>query len=137
MTLDQFTQKRFVAPIQMPTASLSRSFECAVLGVLLRFRQYGLERDHCRVASLVEGAILVEDVGDTAAHASRKIATSHAEHNHGPSGHVLATVISGAFDHGHCSRIAHAEALAGNPAKIRLALDCAVHDRVTHDNVFL
>jgi hypothetical protein len=66
-----------------------------------------------------------------------EIATGAPEHDDGPAGHVLAAMIAGALDDGRGAGIAHAKALAGDAAKIRLAGNRAVHHRIADDDVLV
>src|SRR5690606_40241577 len=53
--------------------------------------------------------VQIQHVGDTTGHAGREVAPDGAE-EHGPTtGHVLATVVTGAFDHRDGPGVAHAE----------------------------
>ncbi len=87
-----------------------------------------------RCANVPSGIV---DVGDAAAHARGEVAPGRAEHDHRAAGHVLAAVVAGAFDDRRRAGIAHAEALAGDAAEVRLALDRAVHHGVADDDVLL
>ncbi len=60
-----------------------------------------------------EVAVLVEHVGDAAAHAGGEVAPGRAEHDHAPAGHVLAAVVADALDDRAGAGVAHREALAG------------------------
>src|SRR4051812_19123351 len=82
-------------------------------------RQRLLQLDELGVAALVEGAVPIEHVRDTAAHARREVASGGAEHHHAPAGHVLAAVVAHALHHGVHARVAHAEALARETAEER------------------
>ena len=95
------------------------------------------ELDHRQVAAGLEGAVLVEHVGDAARHAGGEVAAGAAEHHHDAAGHVFAAVIAGALDHRDGARIAHREALAGDAAEIAFALDRAVEHGVADDDRFL
>ena len=118
--------------VALPVAA--SSFSAAVCADSAEQR---LERDHRGVAALSERAVGVEDVRDAAAHARREIASGAAEHDDRAARHVLAAVVAGALDHRARAGVAHAEALAGHAAVIRLALDRAVHHRVADDDVLL
>src|SRR5438309_5882888 len=72
-----------------------------------------LELDHALVAALLERAVVVEHVGDAAAHAGGEVATRAAEDHDQALGHVLAAVVADALDHRGDAAVAHAEALAG------------------------
>ena len=80
-----------------------------------------VEADELRVAARREGAVVVEDVGDAAAHPGGEVAPRPAEHDHDAARHVLAAVVADALDDGRRARVAHGEALAGEPAEERLA----------------
>ncbi len=75
------------------------------------------EADHAHVAALGELAVLVEHVGDAAAHARREVASGRAEHDDAPAGHVLAAVVADALDDRPGAGVANREALAGEAAE--------------------
>ena len=52
------------------------------------------------VAAARELAVVVEHVGDAAAHARREVPPGPAEHDDAPAGHVFAAVIADALDDG-------------------------------------
>jgi hypothetical protein len=64
-----------------------------------------------------------------------KLRPGLAEHGDRAAGHVLATVVAGAFDDRRGARQAHREALAGHAAQVGLAGGRAVQRGVAHDGV--
>ena len=84
-----------------------------------------------------EGAVLVEHVGDAAAHAGGEVAPGAAEHDDAAAGHVLAAVVADALDDRVRARVAHGEALAREAAEERAARGGAVEDGVADDHVLL
>src|SRR5829696_10597661 len=78
-----------------------------------------LEVDEAAVEVRGELALGVEHVGDPAAHAGGEVAPGRAEHDHAAAGHVLAAVVTRALDDRAGARVAHREALAGEPAEER------------------
>src|SRR5229473_3452441 len=93
--------------------------------------------DHSHVASRREAAVVVEHVGDSAAHSGGEVAPSLAEHDDQPARHVLASMVADTFDHGRGAAVAHGEALAGHASEERLAGGCAVERDVSDENVLL
>src|SRR6185437_14897977 len=93
--------------------------------------------DHAHVAALGEVAVLVEHVGDATAHAGREVAPGRPEHDDAPAGHVLAAVIANALDDRAGARVAHGEALAGEPAEERAPARGPVQHGVADDHVAL
>ena len=87
-----------------------------------------LEADELHVAPRAERAVLVEHVGDAAAHARGEVAAGRAEHDDDAAGHVLAAVVADALDDGARAGVAHGEALAGEAAEERPARRRAVED---------
>ena len=59
-------------------------------------------------------AVVVEHVGDAAAHARGEVAAGRADHDDAAAGHVLAAVVADALDDGGGARVAHREPLAGD-----------------------
>src|SRR3954471_3894027 len=90
-----------------------------------------------RVDLGAEGAGLVEDEGQAAAHARGEVAPGRAEDDDAPAGHVLAAVVADLLDDGGRARVAHAEALAADAAEERLAGGRAVERDVPDDHVLL
>ena len=95
------------------------------------------EADHAHVAARLEGALLVEDVRDAAAHAGGEVAAGGPEDDDAPAGHVLAAVVADALHDGGRAGVADGEALAREPAEERLARGRAVEDGVADDDVVL
>src|SRR5579862_3022489 len=101
------------------------------------FVEQRLEIDGVKVAALFgEVSTLVEDVGDAAAHASRKISAARAEDEHQSVGHVFAAVIADTFDNGGRSGVADGEALAGDSVEERFPAGRSVEGDVADQNVF-
>src|SRR5260370_17753878 len=102
---------------------------------LARFGLVGkpVQLDHSHVASRREAAVVVEHVGDSAAHSGGEVAPGLAEHDHKPARHVLASMVADTFDYGDGAAVAHGEALAGNATEDRLARGSALYRDVTHD----
>ena len=93
-----------------------------------------LELDHGHVAAGLEGAVLVEHIGDAARHAGGEVAPGLAEHDDDAAGHVFAAMVAGALDDGDGAGVADGEALAGDAAEIALAGDGAVEHGVADDD---
>src|SRR5439155_20260741 len=64
-------------------------------------------------------------------------APGRAEDDRAPAGHVLAAVVADRLDDGLSPGVAHAEALAGDPAEERLAARRAVQRDVADHDVLL
>src|SRR5690606_14146059 len=96
-----------------------------------------LELDHLHVAARSKGAVLVEHVGDAAAHAGCEVSTRLAEDDDATSGHVLAAVVAHALDDRVAARVTDTEALRRDAAEVRLAADRAVHHDVADEDVLL
>ena len=71
-----------------------------------------LDVHHLQVALGVEELVLVEHVGDAAAHARGEVHARPAQHHDDAAGHVLAAVVAHALHHGDGAGVAHREALA-------------------------
>src|SRR5713101_10193321 len=96
-----------------------------------------LELDHGEVAAPRERAVLVQDIGDAAAHAGGEIAAGLAEHDDRAAGHVLAAMRADALDDRERARIAHGETLAGDAAEEAFAAHRAVEHRVADDDALV
>ncbi len=90
---------------------------------------------HLMVAQSVEDVLLVEDVGDAAAHARGEVAPDRTDDDHAAAGHVFAAVVADAFDDGLGAAVPYAEALAGPSAEKGLAAGGAVEGHVADDHV--
>src|SRR6185436_16674634 len=121
-------QQRFVALAEMPEFARN-------LRLLLRLGKHRLEVDHRRIAALLEIAIDIEHVRESARHAGGEVAPGQAEHGHRAAGHVLAGVIAHALDYRARTGIPHAEPLSGDVAEIRFARNRAVQHDVARDDV--
>src|SRR5262249_6748657 len=96
-----------------------------------------LEPDELGVAALLERAVLVEDIGDAAAHTGGKVPSGPPDHDDDAAGHVLAAVVADALDDGRRARVPYGKPLADEPAEERLARRGAVEDRVAGNHVLL
>ena len=106
------------------------SNECFLFGVFQFF-----QIDHLKVAPLGEIALFIEDVGNAAAHARRKIPSCTAKDNDAAARHVFATVIADTFDDGMRTAVPNAESLTGNPADECLAGRGSIKRYVSDDDV--
>src|SRR6185436_15112620 len=89
-----------------------------------------LELDLVLIAETREPSLRVPDIGNAARHAGREIAPGIADHDDDAAGHVLATMVAGAFDDRDGTGIAHRKALARDALEISLAGNCAVENGV-------
>ena len=111
---------------------LDERFDVVIVSV-----KQGLEVNQTWVAAIPKRAVLVQDVGDAAAHAGGEIASGGAEHHHAPAGHVFAAVIAHAFDHRVGTAVAHAKPFRRHAAKETLAGSRAVQHHVADENLLL
>ena len=84
------------------------------------------QHNHFHVAPTRKNGVRVPDIGDTATHTCRKVASSRTKNDDTPPRHIFTAVIAYAFDYGVCTAVAYGKALGGEPAKIALAAGCAV-----------
>src|SRR5579864_1101206 len=96
-----------------------------------------LEINRRQIASLFgEISALVENVGDTAAHAGSEISAASAQHNDETVGHIFASVITHAFDHRSRARISHCKTLARHAIEKCFAAGGAIERNVANQNIF-
>src|SRR6185503_6607400 len=95
-----------------------------------------LQVDHGEVAAALEGAFLVENVGDAARHAGGEVAARRTDHHHHAAGHVLAAVVAGPLDDGHGAGVPNRKTLAGDAAEVALPGDGAVEHGIADDDAF-
>ena len=106
-------------------------------GFFIMFGRDPFEVDHIAVAAARKDTVGIIDVGFAARHAGREITPGPADDDDAPAGHVFATVIADALDHGDCTGVAHREPLAGNATEIGLATGCPVERDVADQDVLL
>mmetsp|Transcript_100539 Transcript_100539/g.288012 ORF Transcript_100539/g.288012 Transcript_100539/m.288012 type:complete len:1151 (+) Transcript_100539:506-3958(+) len=105
--------------------------------LLLLLRLDLLERDHPHVTPVRELALRVDHVRDATGHAGGEVAPGLAQAHHAAARHVLAAVVPHPLHHRDGARVAHREALAGDPPEVRLAPRGAVQAHVAHHDVVL
>src|SRR5207248_11570047 len=93
-----------------------------------------VEAHQLQVAPALEPFVLVQHVGDAAAHAGGEVAPGPAQHDHPAAGHVLAPVVAAALDHGPGVGVAHGDALAGQPPEEGAPARGAVEHGAAHDD---
>src|SRR5258706_7899008 len=76
-----------------------------------------------------------EYVGEAAGHAGTEIEAERAENEDDAAGHIFATVLANAFDHGEGAAVANGEAFAGAACDEKLAGGCAIQNRVASEDV--
>ena len=96
---------------------------------------HGFQADHVLVHTLVEVPVLVQHIGDAAAHTGGKVLAGLAQYDHRAAGHVLAAVVAHTLDNGHSAGVAHAEALAGHAVDKGLAAGSAVQRHVADNDI--
>src|SRR6202042_1703534 len=98
---------------------------------MLQMRLHGFgvnaaDVDELMVVAIDKIALKVEHVGKAAGQSRPEIDSGPAEHAHDSPGHVLAAVISRAFDDGNRAGIAHGKTLAGDPGSEERAAGRAI-----------
>ena len=133
-----------VAPVRAAASTRGRCpsrWMCRVMSSrsssLVRVLDRPRDRPARGCSASCEVAVVVEHVGDAAAHAGGEVAAGPAEHDDAPAGHVLAAVVADALDDGVGAAVAHGEALAGDAAEEGLAAGRAVERDVADDDVVL
>ncbi len=96
-----------------------------------------LEIDHGHVAALLEIALLIEHVSDTAGHTGCEIPPRRADDDHHAAGHVFAAMIPGALDHGDGAGVPDSEALAANATEIALTGNGAIKHGIADNDRLL
>ena len=81
--------------------------------------------------------VRVVDVGHAAGHARREVTAGAAQDDDPAAGHVLATVIADALDHGVGAGVADREPFADHAAQEDLPAGGAEQDHVAADDVVL
>ena len=94
-----------------------------------------LETYHVLVDPLVEVPVLVQNVGNAAAHARGEVFAGLAQHHHSAAGHVLTAVVAHALHNRRGAGVADAESFACHAADEGLAAGGAIEGHVADDNV--
>ncbi len=105
-------------------------------GDFFRLSQF-LQRDHILVAVLGESAVFIEDIGNPARHAGRKIASGAAEDDHAAAGHVFAAMIADPFHDRVDAAVPDAETFPGPAAQVSFAAGAAIERHIAGDDTFL
>src|SRR5450830_1198016 len=132
VTFDQALQDRFV---RFRRAVAVLGVPGRLVDMLFGRRQHFFQADHRQVAALLEVAVRVVHVGDTARHAGREVAAGGTQHDDGAAGHVFATVVAQAFDDGRGAGVTHGETLAGHAVEEGFAGNRAVQHGIADDDV--
>ena len=85
----------------------------------------------------MEIAVDIPDVGNSARHAGREVASSGTQNHDSSARHVLATVIADAFDHGPGTAVAHAEPFGSSSAEESLTARGSVQHNVADQDILL
>ncbi|CAB4728696.1 unannotated protein [freshwater metagenome] len=97
----------------------------------------GIEVDHLRIHSKEECAVGVINERQTSRHSRAKIPARWSEDHNSTTSHVLAAVVTQAFNDSDRATIADTETFADDAPKEHLPLRCAVkHDVASDDVVF-
>jgi hypothetical protein len=134
-------QKRFVPIFKNPSGALAASeFHVPSNEIedelyILRFQQR-FEVHRFQVASISSKVcVLVEDVCDPTAHASREVAATGTEHDDQAVGHIFAAVIAYSLHDGGCSGVANSKTLARNTVEEHFSAGRTIEGNVTDDDV--
>ena len=87
----------------------------------IRRGSYWLDIDHVEIAEGVKELVVVQYVGDSAAHAGGEVASGFSEDDHCSPCHVLTTMIADTLYHGYGTTVADGKALANHAADEHLA----------------
>jgi len=95
-----------------------------------------LDIDELRIDPIREAAILIQHIGSARGHAGCEVAADGPQHHHDAAGHVLATVIPGAFDHRGRAAVPDSEPFTGSTRCKQAPTSRSIEHRVPHDDVF-
>src|SRR5690606_10424732 len=96
---------------------------------------YSLEAVGFHVALTFEVAVLVPDVGNTAAHTGAEVATGLAEYYHASASHIFTAVVADAFNNGSCATVTHRKTLGHDTAEEGFTTGRTVQVYVTGNDV--
>src|SRR5690606_18753597 len=83
--------------------------------------------------SVEEAVVQIQHVGETTGHARTEVVAGTTQHTDHAAGHVFTAVVAGAFDDRVTARVAHREALTGNPGGEQFAAGGAIQAGVADD----
>ena len=89
--------------------------------------------DKLVVVAIDELIVAIKYKCKSASHAGAKVDTRFAKHRNAATGHVLAGVITGAFNHGCGTGVSDRKALSGEAGGIQLTTSGAVQTGVADD----
>ena len=89
------------------------------------------------VASRLEFSIHIKNVSNSTTHSCRKISTSVSKDNYYPTSHILASMISNAFNYRLSPRITHTKSFCGHPIEICLTTCSSIECHITNYNISL
>ena len=112
---------------------LNHGFE--LLDIVLIFHL--LNGNHILIQIPVEMAVLVQHIGDTAAHACRKVFAGSSKNHHPAAGHILTAVLAHALNHCIGAGIADGKPLSGHAVYKDLSAGCAVEGYISGNDIFL
>ena len=95
-----------------------------------------LQLDHVFVDPAVEAVVPVQDIGDAAAHAGRKVLARAAKKHRSAACHIFQAMVAAAFRHSGGAGVPDAETLTGHAANIGCAGSRPVQGHVADDTVF-
>src|SRR5213596_2032819 len=70
--------------------------------------------DHLQITTSCKIALVVDDIGNTAAHARRKVSSGLAEHDNAAARHIFAAMIADTLDDGDRATVPDRETLSGD-----------------------
>jgi len=97
----------------------------------------GLGLNHLGVELREEVLVNIEDVGNTAGHASSEVATGAAQNDDTTASHVLATVVTDTLNDSGSTGVTDSKSLSSDTAEEASALGSTVQADVAHNDVLL
>jgi hypothetical protein len=93
--------------------------------------------DHLHVDLRLEVTIDIQDVGNSARHTSREVATSSSENDNATASHVLAAVVTNALNDGRSTGVSDSKPLGGDTAEEAATGSSTVQADVSNKDVLL
>ena len=106
-----------------------------LIHIVLRFQSFDL--DELWIVALLEGPLLIEDVGQASRHARPEVPPGGPQDDDHASGHVLAPMVANALDNGPAAAVPHTEALARSSRGVKRAAGGPVEAGVADDHVLV
>ena len=96
-----------------------------------------LDTAHTLVDAGIDIAVLIQHIGDTAAHTGSKVFADLTDNHHAAAGHVFTSVIAYTLDNSHGTGVSDTETLTGHTVDVGFTVGRTVQCHVTDNDVLI